>query len=1018
MKKRIFSMLLVLTMVLSLFGSMTIYAASSGKLTVNAGDIKDGKVEVKVELSENPGIAGMVFSLVFDKTKLTVNSYTKGTVLGGSPLSNLDQGGDMTSYGEATFQWSNPSDVTSNGTLLTVVFDVHSGDWEETELNITYNPGDIANQTFDDVNPAVVKDSVGLPEFDFTFNGATKTYNGSVQKLEAKGLNGATVTYENNDNKNAGTYEVKAIARKAGYRTKTKVATLKIEQKELTITGLTAENKVYNNTKDAVLTGGTLNGVVTGDDVSVVMPTVGEFASANAGNGVAVSFDAIALNGAAKDNYKLTQPTGIKANITKAPVTVTADNKQKREGAVDPELTYQYTGTLYGDEFTGNLERVAGEAIGTYEIKQGTLTLGSNYAITYVKGEFKIVDKTPQNIVLADIADKTYGDADFNLEVTADEVSGLSAFTYDSSDKNVATVDATGKVTIVGAGETIISVTEAGNADYAETTVTKKLTVNKAGLVIKVDDVEVTYGDEITTNITYTGFVKEEDKTVLTKDVAVSGYSSKPNAGEYEIVLGGAEAANYNITYENATLTVNKKDVTVTEFKVFDKAADTTTTATINASTLVLGGLIAGDDVTVDLTTAVAEFASTEVGENVVVNITNIELIGDDAANYNLTNATFTTTANIKETLMASDIAAQIIALTVVKDAENVVVPNVPTGYTVTLKASDNEEIVKADGTIVPVENDTTVGLTFTVTNDADETDTADTIVINVTIPAASKVTVTATAEANGTVTGSGEYLKNSEVTVVATANSGYNFTGWYVGETSVSTNATYTFKADSDVELVAKFERRRSSGGGGGGVSSYTVKFESNGGSAVTKQSVKRNGVAKEPTAPTKEGFEFKGWYTDKELKTAYDFTAKVTKSVTLYAKWVEIDVTKTQIILTIGKKDALVFGETKANDVAPKIVNDRTMLPARFVAESLGAKVTWTEAEPSKVLITKGNVEIIIYIGSDKAYVNGKEVMLDSPAFIENDRTYTPIRFISEELGATVEWNQEVQTVTITKK
>ena len=322
MKKRIFSMLLVLTMMLSLFGSMTIYAAGSGKLTVNAGDIKDGKVEVKVELSENPGIAGMVFSLVFDKTKLTVNSYTKGTALGGSPLSNLDQGGAMTNYDEVTFQWSNPSNVTSNGTLLTVVFDVHSGDWEETELNITYNPGDIANQTFDDVNPTVVKDSVGLPEFDFTFNGATKTYNGSVQKLEATGLNGATVTYENNENKNAGTYEVKAIARKAGYRTKTKVATLKIEQKELTITGLTAENKVYNNTKDAVLTGGTLSGVVAGDDVSVVMPTVGEFASANAGNGVAVSFDAIALNGAAKDNYKLTQPTGIKANITKAPITV------------------------------------------------------------------------------------------------------------------------------------------------------------------------------------------------------------------------------------------------------------------------------------------------------------------------------------------------------------------------------------------------------------------------------------------------------------------------------------------------------------------------------------------------------------------------------------------------------------------------------------------------------------------------------------------------------------------------
>lgn len=74
--------------------------------------------------------------------------------------------------------------------------------------------------------------------------------------------------------------------------------------------------------------------------------------------------------------------------------------------------------------------------------------------------------------------------------------------------------------------------------------------------------------------------------------------------------------------------------------------------------------------------------------------------------------------------------------------------------------------------------------------------------------------------------------------------------------------------------------------------------------------------------------------------------------------------------------------------------------MLPARTVEENLGAKVTWTEVEPSNVLITNGDVEIIIYISSDKAYVKGKEVMLDSPAFNENDRIYTPIKFISEEL------------------
>ena len=83
-----------------------------------------------------------------------------------------------------------------------------------------------------------------------------------------------------------------------------------------------------------------------------------------------------------------------------------------------------------------------------------------------------------------------------------------------------------------------------------------------------------------------------------------------------------------------------------------------------------------------------------------------------------------------------------------------------------------------------------------------------------------------------------------------------------------------------------------RSSGRGGGrSTSRYTVSFESNGGSKVSNQTVTRNSVMKEPTAPTKENFDFDGWYSDKELKTKYDFSAKVTKSFTLYAKWTEKD-------------------------------------------------------------------------------------------------------------------------------
>ena len=65
----------------------------------------------------------------------------------------------------------------------------------------------------------------------------------------------------------------------------------------------------------------------------------------------------------------------------------------------------------------------------------------------------------------------------------------------------------------------------------------------------------------------------------------------------------------------------------------------------------------------------------------------------------------------------------------------------------------------------------------------------------------------------------------------------------------------------------------------------------------------------------------------------------------------------------------------------------------------------------------VALGDITITVVISESTAYVNGEAVELDSPAFIENDRTYTPIRFISENLGASVEWVEKDQKVIITK-
>ena len=205
---------------------------------------------------------------------------------------------------------------------------------------------------------------------------------------------------------------------------------------------------------------------------------------------------------------------------------------------------------------------------------------------------------------------------------------------------------------------------------------------------------------------------------------------------------------------------------------------------------------------------------------------------------------------------------------------------------------------------------------------------------------------------------------------------------------------------------------KKRSNGGGSTAVPTYTAQFDTNGGSAVDKAKTDENGKIERPADPTKEGYIFAGWYSDSKLTKRFDFSTALTADTTLYAKWSE----NNEIILTIGSKKVSVFGSEIENDVAPKIVNDRTMLPIRIVAENLGGTVTWNGAL-QRVTIQKGADVILITIGADTAYVNGAAVQLDAAAFVENSRTYLPLRFVSENLGAQVAWNETEKTVIITK-
>ncbi|WP_019138030.1 copper amine oxidase N-terminal domain-containing protein, partial [Peptoniphilus timonensis] len=108
---------------------------------------------------------------------------------------------------------------------------------------------------------------------------------------------------------------------------------------------------------------------------------------------------------------------------------------------------------------------------------------------------------------------------------------------------------------------------------------------------------------------------------------------------------------------------------------------------------------------------------------------------------------------------------------------------------------------------------------------------------------------------------------------------------------------------------------------------------------------------------------------------------------------------------------------GKIVKSDVAPYIQNERTMVPIRFISETLGYKVTW-DNDKREVGVKGKDTEILLKVDSKNALVNGNEVKLDSPASIKKERTFVPLRFVAENLKAEVKWDKENFKVIINDK
>ena len=144
-----------------------------------------------------------------------------------------------------------------------------------------------------------------------------------------------------------------------------------------------------------------------------------------------------------------------------------------------------------------------------------------------------------------------------------------------------------------------------------------------------------------------------------------------------------------------------------------------------------------------------------------------------------------------------------------------------------------------------------------------------------------------------------GNSLSASEITGTVNGLDGQPLEGVWTWKNDREMDETGTFEETAvftptdtnyaPFETTVSVTVYRPSSGGGSLTTRYTVTFDTQGGSEIDSIRVTRNGTVTKPEKPTKDGYIFEGWFTDKDCTQAYDFSTRVTKNITLYAKWTE---------------------------------------------------------------------------------------------------------------------------------
>ena len=531
--------------------------------------------------------------------------------------------------------------------------------------------------------------------------GATTTYGTSAaagavtfgnivgSDLVSSAANINSPTYSTGGYLNAGSYTQSASttltntdAGNYSFAGFTSAANYTVGKLALTVGGISGVNKVYDATAVAGLSGTASISALSGDTVIVAGSGNGVFANANVGSGKSVTVSGYSLSSTDAGNYNIVQPIGVTANITAAPLVITANADAKILTLTD---TTGYNGVSYSGLVGGETSAVLGGNLAISRSNSGTNSAGSytgvlvptgltssNYNITYANGNYTIVP-ADQLLVRVTNTSSTYGTAPIFSIASAQYLNGsnvLTTLTQSSASGNTSTwTDGVGGSATFTLAPSAAGTSTSGNyvvgnyainggntsivgSNFTALNFVGNLAVTQLALTANASNVSKVYNSTTSMTGVTLGLVGLVTNDLVT--VSGTGAFATQHVGSgltytiSDLALGNTDAGNYYLSggtsFSGSNGVITAAPLTVSGITASNKVYNGNSTATVNTSGAVYAGLFGGDTVTVSAT---GVFSNSNVGTGKTVTLTS-NYTGSNLADYTITDQA-STTANITQ---------------------------------------------------------------------------------------------------------------------------------------------------------------------------------------------------------------------------------------------------------------------------------------------------------------------------------------------------------------------------------